>query len=339
MAGLFDPLTIKGLTLKNRIVLPPMGTRLSPPDGSVSEAQIAHYLARARAGVGLIIVEHAYVHPKGRFRATQLGVYDDALLPGLRRLVDEIHAAGAAICLQINHSGAKAFPEVIGEQPAGPSAVIPPGSEAEPRALTTAEIEEIVGAFAAAARRAWAAGFDAVEVHGAHGYLLSQFASPITNRRTDAYGGDLWGRFRLPLDVVAAVRDALPADYPVFYRLGADDLIPGGVTPEEAKQVAPRLLRAGANVLDISGGVGGDGSTVYNHEGYFVPLAESIKQASGATVIGVGRIRDPRFADAVVREGRIDLVAVGRAQLEDATWAAKAAQALGHAPGANARDR
>jgi 2,4-dienoyl-CoA reductase-like NADH-dependent reductase (Old Yellow Enzyme family) len=331
MAGLFEPLTIRNLTLKNRVVLPPMGTRLSPRDGSVSDAQVAHYAARARGGVGLIIVEHAYISPMGRFRATQLGAHDDSLLPGLRRLVEAAHAGGAAICLQINHSGGKAFPEVIGEQPAGPSEVTPPGSDHEPRALTKEEIAEIVQAFVAAARRAVAAGFDAVEVHGAHGYLLSQFASPITNHRRDEYGGDLWGRFRLPLDVVAAVREGVPANYPVFYRLGADDLMEGGLSPEEAQQVAPRLLRAGADVLDVSGGVGGDGSLVYDQQGYFVPLAEKIKQASGARVIGVGRIRDPHFADRVVRDGRVDLVAVGRAHLEDPEWAAKAARALGQA--------
>lgn len=331
MAGLFDPLTIKGVTLKNRIVLPPMGTRLSPLDGSVSDAQVAHYLARARAGVGLVIVEHAYVTAKGRFRATQLGAHDDSLLPGLRRLVDAVHKAGAAICLQVNHSGAKGFPEVIGEQPAGPSAVIPPGSEHLPRPFSKDELIQLIAAFAAAARRAMAAGFDAVEVHGAHGYLLSQFASPITNRRDDEYGGDLWRRFRLPLDVVEAVRAVLPADFPLFYRLGADDLLPEGLSPTEACQVAPRLLRAGVNVIDVSGGLGGDGSQTYKEQGYFVPLAEGVKQAAGGLVVGVGRIREPRYADQIVREGRVDLVAVGRVQLEDPDWAARAARELGAA--------
>ncbi|MHB1007439.1 MAG: NADH:flavin oxidoreductase [Chloroflexota bacterium] len=329
MPGLFSPLTIKSLTVKNRIVMPPMGTRLSPPDGSLSEQQLAHYLARARAGVGLIIVEHAYVARKGRYRATQLGVWDDGLVPGLRRLTDEVHGLGGAICLQLNHAGGKAFPAVIGEQPAGPSAVKSPDSDCVPRALTRGEIVEIVDAFAAAAGRAVAAGFDGVEVHGAHGYLLSQFASPLLNIREDEYGGDLAGRFELPLAVLAAVRARVGEAYPLFYRLGADDLMPGGMIPDEARAIAPVLLAAGVDVIDVSGGIGGDGSLVYKEQGWFVPLAESIKRASGATVIGVGGIIDPRYADAVVREGRLDLVAVGRAQLKDPEWTTKAATLLG----------
>lgn len=328
MPGLLDPITIRGLTLRNRIVLPPMNTRASPPDGSVTDKHVAHYAARARAGVALIVVEHAYVSRQGRYRATQLGACDDALVPGLRRLVDEVHAAGAAICLQLNHAGAKAIVEAAGERPAGPSDVSPPGDRREPRPLTKVEIVAIVRDFGEAARRAVAAGFDGVEVHGAHGYLLSQFASPLTNRRRDEYGGDLRGRFRLPLAVVREVRSRLPAAMPLLYRLGADDLLAGGLAPAEACQVAPHLLAAGVDVIDVSGGLGGAGSDVFTQQGFFVPLAHRIKEASGAVVIGVGNIRDPLYADRVVREGLIDLVAVGRAQLEDAEWAAKAARAL-----------
>ena len=198
-----------------------------------------------------------------------------------------------------------------------------------PRPLSRDEIAGIVDAFAAAAGRAVAAGFDAVEVHGAHGYLLSQFASPLLNRRQDEYGGDLAGRFRLPLAVLGAVRAQVGTAYPLFYRLGADDLMPGGLTPGDAQAIAPVLQAAGVDVIDVSGGIGGDGSLVYKEQGWFVPLAESVKRASGATVIGVGGIVDPGYADAVVREGRVDLVAVGRAQLKDPEWAAKAAALLG----------
>jgi NADPH2 dehydrogenase len=173
------------------------------------------------------------------------------------------------------------------------------------------------------------AGFDAVEIHGAHGYLLSQFASPVTNRRDDEYGGDLAGRFRLAREVIAEVRSRLGPEYPLFFRLGADDLVPDGLAPEEAQQAAPLLLAAGVDVLDVSGGIGGGGIDMYQEQGFFVPLAHGIKKASGATVIGVGNIREPEYADRVVREGLVDLVAVGRAQGEDPRWAVKARQALG----------
>ncbi|MHB1416945.1 MAG: NADH:flavin oxidoreductase [Chloroflexota bacterium] len=336
MPGLFDPITIAGLTLKNRLVLPPMGTRRATPEGAITEAHLAHYAARARAGVGLVIVEHSYVEEKGRFVLQQVGVHDDSLIPGLRRLAEAVRQAGAAICLQINHAGAMAQRDVIGEQPVAPSAALPPywtapspepADREPPRALTREEIKRIVDLFAKAAERAVAAGFDAVEVHGAHGYLLSEFASPLTNRRTDEYGGSLEGRFRLTMEILREIRSRLGAAYPLLYRFGADDLLPGGLTPADARAIAPRLVEAGADVLDISGGLGGYGER-FKHEGYFVPLAQGVKQASGATVIGVGNIRDPHYADKVVREGLIDLVAVGRAQLQDADWAAKAAAVL-----------
>ncbi|MHB1417194.1 MAG: NADH:flavin oxidoreductase [Chloroflexota bacterium] len=331
MPGLFDPLTIGTMQLKNRIVMPPMGTRLAEADGAINDEHISHYTARARAGVGLVIVEHSYTDKRGCARLDQVGAYDDVLIPGLRRLADEVHRAGAAICLQINHAGALAPREATGEQPAGPSDVPPPQATEAPRALTQDEIRGIVESFARAAERAVAASFDAVEVHGSHGYLLSQFASPITNKRTDEYGGDLQGRFRFPLEVLRAVRSRLPADYPLFYRLGADDLLPDGLMPDEARAIAPSILQAGVDVIDVSGGLGGSGRERFTEQGFFVPLAHSIKEASGAIVIGVGNIRDPQYADEVVREGLIDLVAVGREQLRHAEWAAKAAMVLGKA--------
>ena len=336
MPGLFDPITIAGLTLKNRIVLPPMGTRRATPDGAITEVHLAHYAARAQAGVGLVIIEHSYIAKQGRFVRQQIGVHDDSLIPGLRSLAEAVRQAGAAVCLQINHAGAMAQREIIGEQPVAPSAVLPsrwtapsqePTDREVPRPLAREEVKGIVDLFAKAAERAVAAGFDAVEVHGAHGYLLSEFASPLTNQRADEYGGSLEGRFRLTMEILREVRSRLGAAYPLFYRFGADDLLPGGLTPADARAIAPGLVEAGADVLDISGGVGGYGER-FKDEGYFVPLAQGVKQASGATVVGVGNIRDPHYADRVVREGSVDLVAVGRAQLQDAEWAAKAAAAL-----------
>jgi 2,4-dienoyl-CoA reductase-like NADH-dependent reductase (Old Yellow Enzyme family) len=264
-------------------------------------------------------------------RPTQLGAHCDALVPGLTRLAAAVHEAGAAIAMQINHAGAKATLAVSGSQPAGPSEVSPPGATEAPRALTLDEIAGLVDAFAAAARRCVQAGFDAVEVHGAHGYLLSQFLSPVTNRRTDEYGGDEAGRLRFPCVAIAAVRAVVGPDYPVLYRFGANDMIEGGLTQADARRLAPALMSAGADVLDVSGGLGGAGSDRYTEQGYFVPLASSIGKASGALVVGIGNIREPEYADRVIREGLVDMVAVGRAQLEDADWAAKAKVALGAA--------
>ena len=329
MPGLFSPVNVRGLRLKNRLVMPPMANQLANERGEATDRHVRHYVSRARAGVGLIVVEHAYVLRTGRVRDTQLGAHADSLVPGLRRLADEVHAAGAAIAMQLNHAGAKCVSTIIGEQPAGPTTIAPPGAAEQPRAFTTAEIDAVVDAFAAAARRCQEAGFDAVEVHGAHGYLLSQFLSPITNQRQDEYGGDEAGRLRFPLAVLSAVRRTVGPDYPVLYRFGADDLVPGGITGDDARRFAPQLAAAGVDMLDVSGGLGGAGSNLFTEQGYFVPLAAGLKGASSALVVGIGNIRDPLYADQVIRAGRVDLVAVGRAQLEDADWAAKAASALG----------
>ena len=330
MPGLMDPLTIKALKLRNRIVMPPMGTQMSTEEGAVTDRQVEHYVLRARGGVGLIIVEHAYVSLLGRYRLKQLGAWKDDLIPGLRRLVEAVHSAGVPICLQINHAGAKAFPDIIGQQPVGPSDVIPPRAVAMPRPLSKDELQGIVQEFADAAWRAVQAGFDAVEVHGCHGYLLSQFASPLTNRREDEYGGDLFGRYRFPLEVVRAVRARLAPDYPLFYRLPADDLLPGGLKPDDAVRIAPALLAAGVDVLDVSGGISADGRGILDGQrGWWVDAAHRVKEATGAVVIGVGGITEPGYADEVVRQGLNDLVAVGRAHLQNPNWARDAARALG----------
>jgi NADPH2 dehydrogenase len=329
MPGLFDPITIKGLTLKNRIVMPPMANYMAPDDGTVLEKHVRHYAARAQAGVGLIVVEHAYVNRGGRAGETQLGIHEDSLIPGLRRLADAIRAGGAASAIQINHAGARTAAAAAGGQPVAPSAVADPLSGETPRALSVGEIEAIAGAFATAAGRAAEAGFDVIEIHGAHGYLLGQFLSPLTNRRTDRYGGDLNGRLTFAREVIAAVRGGVGQAFPLFYRLGADDLTPGGLTPEDGAQAAKLLAGAGIDVIDVSGGYGGTGRDRFKEQGFFVPLAEGVRQAAGVPVIGVGNIHEAEYADRVVREGRIDLAAIGRALLADPLWAIKAAEKLG----------
>jgi NADPH2 dehydrogenase len=328
MPGLFDPITINGLTLKNRIVMPPMAIHLANDTGEVVEKHIHHYAARARSKVGLIIVEHTYVHQSGKAGNTQLGIHDDARIPGLCRLADFIRAGGAVSGIQITHAGSKTTGAVIGQQPMAPSDVTDVNSGETPRALTSDEIRDLVDAYADGARRAAEAGFNVIELHGAHGYLLGQFLSPLTNRRTDRYGGDLNGRLTFAREVIGAVRNVVGERFPLFYRLGADDFTPGGLTPEDGQQAAVCLAEAGIDCIDVSGGLIGTGRDRFTEQGFFVPLAESIKRAINIPVIGVGNIRDAKYADFVVREGRIDLVAIGRALLEDPRWAEKAAERL-----------
>lgn len=332
MPGLFDPIEIKGLRLKNRLVMAPMATGMATPEGEVTDRHIKHYSTRATGGVGLIILEHTYVLKNGKLSPGQLGLYADGLIHGLNRLTQAIHKEGAKVIVQLTHAGAKTNSSMIAEQPIGPSNVAPPDSKESPRPLTREEIKSIAVAFGEAARRAMEAGCDAVELHGAHGFLIGQFLSPYTNRRDDAYGGNLEGRLRFPAEVIMQVRAKLESKVPVFYRFGADDMVEGGLTPGEAKLAAPLLERAEVDVLDISGGLGGGGSDRYSDQGYFVPLAQSIRESVKIPVIGVGNITEAEYADRIIREGRVDLVALGRKLLSDPDFPRLAALQLGVKP-------
>ena len=329
MPGLFDPIDIRGLRLKNRIVMAPMATAMATAEGEVTERHIKHYSSRARGGVGLIILEHTFILKNGKLSPGQLGLYSDALVTGLSRLTRAIHDEGAKVVVQLTHAGAKTSSGTIGEQPVGPSNIAPPDSKESPRQLTEAEIKSIALAFGDAARRAMQAGCDAVELHGAHGFLIGQFLSPYTNRRDDDYGGNLEGRLKFPAEVVKQVRAQLKSEVPVFYRFGADDMVEGGLTPGDAKLAAPLLEQAGVDVLDISGGLGGGGSDRYSEQGFFVPLAHSIRERVTIPVIGVGNITEAEYADRIVREGRVDLVAIGRKLLSDPDFPKLSAQKLG----------
>ncbi len=329
MPSLFEPLKIKGLSLKNRLVMPPMLTRMATEDGEVTDSHIRHYTTRAEGGVGLIIVEATYVSKDGKLCQGQMGLYDDKLIPSLKRLVEAIHAEGTKVVIQLNHGGAKVPGDIIEKQPAGPWNVVPPNGSQVPRPLTIPEIKALIAGFSEAAYRAMEAGFDSVELHGAHGYLLCQFLSPFTNKRNDAYGGDLAERLLFPLEVIKEVKARLGENVPLFYRFGADDMIAGGLTRQQAQLAARHLEQAGVDVLDISGGLGGDGHERFTEQGYFIPLAEGIKQTVKVPVIGVGNITEPEYADRVVREQRVDMVAFGRILLANPEFPEQAAQKLG----------
>jgi len=234
---------------------------------------------------------------------------------------------GAKIGIQITHAGSNTSSEVLGHQPLAPSPVPHPRKRNEiPRELTRDELQTIREAFAAAARRAKEAGFDMVEIHGAHGFLLNQFFSPLTNRREDEYGGSFENRLRFPREVVAAVRQAVGETFCIFYRFGADDQMPGGITTGDARRAAPLLVEAGVDVLDLSGGMCGASST---GTGFFNYLAEAVKPAVDVPVMVTGGLGDPREANRVIEEDIADLVGVGRALLADPEWALKAKAVLG----------
>jgi 2,4-dienoyl-CoA reductase-like NADH-dependent reductase (Old Yellow Enzyme family) len=325
MPDLLSPLDLPGLTVRNRIVMPPMWSGQAGPDGFVTPSIIEYHRRRAAAGCGLVIVEHAFVHGRGRHTPTQIGVHSDATVDGLSRLAAAIRREGAAACLQISHAGSRTSGKLLGLRPVAPSAVRHP-YEPEgdiPEALTPAMLPDIVRAFGDAAERARAAGFQAVEVHAAHGFLLSQFLSPLTNRRDDEYGGPVENRCRLHLEVLKEVLSRVGTECPVFVRLGAHDETPGGLELSDACQAARWLAEAGASLIDVSGGLQGSRG-VGKGAAYFVPYSQAIKAVVSVPVLVTGGFAEPDLADRAVREGWADLVGVGRAMLNDADWARKA---------------
>jgi len=302
-----------------------MWSAQAAPDGAVTSQIVEYHRCRAAAGCGLVIVEHSFVHPSGRHTATQMGVHTDGMIDGLSRLAAAVKAEGAVVCLQISHAGSRSLSAITGQRPMGPSPVrhpYEPDGEV-PEAMAAARVQEMVAAFGAAAGRAWKAGFDAVEIHAAHGFLLSQFLSPLTNVRDDQYGGDEDRRSRLHLEVLAEVRRALEGRLPVFVRLGAHDETPGGLEIDAATRTAARLAAAGADLIDVSGGLCGSRPSGKG-PGYFVPYARAIKGAVRVPVSVAGGITDAIQADRIVRDGHADLVGIGRAMLNDPGWASKA---------------
>lgn len=326
---LFSPFAIGSMTLKNRVVMAPMESKLVNDDGSVSDRSIAYYAARARGGAAMVTVEFTCVDATDGY-GTLLPQYRlDApeFVEGHARLVRALHAEGARACVQLSHAGRQAVEKNIGRQPVAPSAVYLPLTQTMPRALEPFEIERIIAAYASAAARACQAGYDAVMLHGAHGYLLTQFLSPFLNRRDDEWGGDEDRRLRFPLAVIRAVK-AVIGDRPLLYRMSVDEFMDGGLTLEQSERIVPHLVEAGVQAFDISIG------TLDRHdmlvedmsiaEGWRLPMARRIRQASGVPVICAGVIRRPEMAEQAIVDGDIDVVSLGRALLADPEWPNKA---------------
>ena len=331
MMKLFQPVNIGKMELKNRLVVPPMGSGFSAPDGTVTDRLIEYHEARARGGFGLIIVEVTAIDPLGKGTPIQLGIWDDKFMPGLGRLVDRIHAAGAKIAIQLHHAGRETFSLSLGGQQAvAPSPFPDPIIREVPRELTVEEIKSLVEAYAQGARRAKESGFDAVELHGAHGYLIAQFMSAYANKRTDEYGGDLEGFLRFPLDIVHRARELVGPDYPILFRISGDEAVPEGRTIDESVVVAKRLVEAGVDALHVSVGVY-ESSYLTSappamEPGFNAAAAATIKRNVSVPVIAVGRVVDPAVAEDIISSGKADLVAIGRASLADPEFAVKAAE-------------
>ena len=319
-------LTINGMELQGRVIMPPLGTYKCTEDGKVTEENLEYYAARAKnPHVSMIITEHSYISPEGQAKPKQLSVSDDSDIEGLRRLTDVIHAGGAKVMCQLNHAGSAALSEVIGQKPVAPSPVVLPvvpktGDDTPPAELTKEQIAEIVRRFAEAAARAKAAGYDAVEIHSAHAYLLNQFYSPLTNQRTDEYGGSLENRLRIHREVIAAVREAVGADYPVAIRLGGCDYMEGGSTLEDCVYAAEVFAEAGADLIDLSGGMCRYTIAGHNEPGYFREMSEAVMKDVKVPVLLTGGVKTLADAGKLLEEGAADLIGVGRELFKNAEW-------------------
>ena len=346
MSALFEPITLRSLTVPNRVWMPPMCMYSAQPSGPeagvASDFHLAHYAARAAGGAGLLIVESTAVSPEGRISPYDLGLWNDRQQESLARIAAQVALLGAVPAIQLGHAGRKASTdrpwdggaplpaEGSGWQPVGPSTA-PFGSNPSPLELTADEIREVVRSFAAAAERALAAGFKAVEIHGAHGYLTHSFLSPASNHRTDEYGGSFENRTRFALEVVRAVRAVWPEELPLLFRVSATDWLEGreGWTAEETVRLAKELKEAGVDLIDVSTGGNVKEAVIPVAPGYQVPFAAQIRTGAGVATSAVGLITEPVQAEKIIVDGQADVVLLGRELLRNPYWPRQAARELG----------
>lgn len=321
--GLFDSIRINQLNLKNRIVLPPLASKKATAGGKVTRSLLDYY--QGRGANGLIIVEHSYIDKRGKAGDNQLALDEEDKLSGLTELANLIKAEGSAAGIQLAHAGAKAS----ADRPYSPSGIYPPGVErtGNLEEMSGKQIGDLVEQYSAAAGLAKEAGFDLIEIHAAHGYLLNQFISPLTNQRADKYGGNLKNRFRLIKEIITAVRSAVGREFPLALRLGADDLHAEGLTPERAAQGLEPMAEM-IDLLDLSGGLQGYDVLDKGQEGFTIYLADIFKtyisQQKMPPLLIAGGIKNADKADELIKSQRIELVGVGRAQLKNRAWALEA---------------
>ncbi len=339
MPHLFDPITLRGTTFANRIWVSPM-CQYSARDGVVGDWHMAHLGSFATGGTGLIVAEATGVVPEGRISIGCPGLYNDEQIAAWKHINDFVHTQGVKIGIQLAHAGRKAgttlpgsdhtmaTPEEGGWQAVAPSAIAFPGYP-EPRELTRDEIKSLVHSFGNAAKNAVAAGFDLVEIHAAHGYLIHSFYSPLSNTRTDEYGGSYENRTRFLKEIVEEVRAAIPESMPLFVRISASDWTDGGWTIEESIQLAPELTAMGVDLIDVSSGGNVSGAAITVGPGYQLHFADAIKNSGGATTSAVGMITQAEQAEEIVASGKADAVMMAREFLRNPRWPLAAAATLG----------
>lgn len=349
MSALFEPITLRSLTIPNRAWMTPMcqysAATEGPDTGAPGEWHFAHYGSRAVGGAGLILAEATAVSPEGRISPADLGIWNDTQVAAFARITRFLKDHGTVPGIQLGHAGRKASTDrpwtggaplgtdAGGWQPVGPSPVPFDTGHPVPTELTEAGIAEIVQQFAAGARRALAAGFEVAELHGAHGYLIHQFLSPHSNRRTDGYGGPFENRIRFALEAVDAVREVWPRELPLFFRVSATDWLErDGWTADETVRLAKELLVRGVDLLDVSTGGNVPGARIPLGPGYQVRFAARVKAETELPVAAVGEITDPRQADTILSSGQADAVLIGRELLRTPNWPLHAARALGDDP-------
>ncbi|MEU0899460.1 NADH:flavin oxidoreductase/NADH oxidase [Streptomyces massasporeus] len=346
MTALFEPYTLRELTIPNRVWMPPMCQYSAAPEGPETgvptDWHFAHYAARATGGTGLIIVEATAVSAQGRISPYDLGIWNDAQGEAFRRITRFLSAQGTVPAIQLAHAGRKAStdrpwkggapvgPDAHGWDSVAPSPLAFDDRHPAPAELTVDQIRDVVEQFAAAARRALAAGFEVAEIHGAHGYLINEFLSPHSNHRTDAYGGSYENRTRFALEVVDAVREVWPDDKPLFFRVSATDwLEDGGWTADDTVRFAADLRAHGIDLLDVSTGGNASGVRIHAGPGYQVPFAARVKNETALAVAAVGLITDVEQAEKILANGEADAVLLGRELLRNPSWARHAARELG----------
>ena len=327
MSTLHSTSNIDGMELPNRLVMSPMLLPIANEDGEVTKEVIDYYVTRAEGGVGLIITGGAYITEAGRTFANTHLISHDRHIPGLRKLVEAVHSRNAKIAVQLYHGGTRANSALTGEQPAGPSPISAPDLPETPRELTKSEIQDLVSAFGEAARRAKKAGFDAIDLHYSGAFLVHQFLSPYSNRRTDEYGGSFDNRMRFPLEVLSEVRKNVGANLPIGCRIPHDEIVEGGLTLEDTRDIAVELVKAGVGYVRVVVGVtpprGREDSqrtSTTRPEGQLPVLAQAMKQVVKVPVIATGGIIKIEQAEELLNSGSADLVAVGTALLADPYW-------------------
>ncbi|WP_047151767.1 oxidoreductase [Aneurinibacillus tyrosinisolvens] len=323
MPSLFDPIKLCNLEIKNRVIMSPMCQyQASNKKGMVENWHLIHYVSRAMGGTGLILTEMTDVEARGRITEGCLGIYNDAQVDGFKLIIEECHRYGSKIGMQISHAGRKST--IAGGDIVAPSAIPFSKESPVPRVLTKAEIEGIVEQFGRGAERAIEAGFDTIELHGAHGYLIHQFMSPASNKREDEYGN----RTKFALDVIRTVKQAMPSGMPLIFRVSAVEYLEGGYTFEEMLSMSHLFKEAGVDVFDVS--TGGDSS--YRPEvypAYQARYAAAYRKELEVPIISVGKLENPYVAEAVIRNEQADMVCIGKGMLRNPYWAKEAAATLG----------